>query len=65
MKIAETMEADGEPQVTWADATHPDDPVVGTSVAVWHRGRVLRVAGARLLDDRDRAGVRALLESDP
>ncbi len=34
-------------------------------MAVWHRGRVLRVAGARLLDDRDRAGVRALLESDP
>jgi predicted GNAT family acetyltransferase len=26
---------------------------------------VLRVAGARLLDDRDRAGVRALLERDP
>jgi len=26
---------------------------------------VLRVAGARLLDDRDRAGVRAALESDP
>jgi predicted GNAT family acetyltransferase len=26
---------------------------------------VLRVAGARLLDDRDRAGVRAVLENDP
>jgi len=34
-------------------------------VAVWHRERVLRTAGARLLDDRDRAGVRALLENDP
>jgi predicted GNAT family acetyltransferase len=34
-------------------------------VGVWHRERVLRVAGARLLDDRDRAGVRAVLESDP
>jgi uncharacterized protein len=34
-------------------------------VAVWHRERVLRTAGARLLDDRDRAGVRALLEDDP
>ena len=27
--------------------------------------RVLRVAGARLLDDRDRAGVRAALDDDP
>jgi uncharacterized protein len=34
-------------------------------VVVWHRGRVLRTGGARLLDDRDRAGVRALLERDP
>jgi uncharacterized protein len=34
-------------------------------VAVWHRDRVLRTAGARLLDDRDRAAVRALLEDDP
>lgn len=33
--------------------------------AVWHRERVLRVAGARLLDDRDRAGVRAALDCDP
>src|SRR3954471_7028021 len=41
------------------------DPVVGTSRRVWHREGVLRVAGARLLDDRDRAGVRALLERDP
>jgi predicted GNAT family acetyltransferase len=32
---------------------------------VWHRRGVLRVAGARLLDDRDRAGVRAVLDSDP
>jgi predicted GNAT family acetyltransferase len=34
-------------------------------VSVWHRWGVLRLAGARLLDDRDRAGVRAVLESDP
>ncbi len=34
-------------------------------MAVWHRDRVLRTAGARLLDDRDRAAVRALLEDDP
>ncbi len=34
-------------------------------MAVWHRERVLRTAGARLLDDRDRAGVRAVLENDP
>lgn len=34
-------------------------------MAVWHRESVLRTAGARLLDDRDRAGVRALLENDP
>jgi uncharacterized protein len=32
---------------------------------VWHRERVLRVAGARLLDDRDRAAVRAALDADP
>jgi uncharacterized protein len=34
-------------------------------LAVWHRDGVLRVAGARLLDDRDRAGVRAILDDDP
>jgi predicted GNAT family acetyltransferase len=38
---------------------------MGTTAAVWHRWGVLRLAGARLLDDRDRAGVRAVLESDP
>jgi predicted GNAT family acetyltransferase len=38
---------------------------MGTGAPVWHRRRVLRVAGARLLDDRDRAGVRAALEADP
>jgi predicted GNAT family acetyltransferase len=38
---------------------------MGSGAAVWHRWGVLRVAGARLLDDRDRAGVRAILESDP
>ncbi len=32
---------------------------------VWHRKGVLRLAGARLLDDRDRAGVRAVLDCDP
>jgi predicted GNAT family acetyltransferase len=32
---------------------------------VWHRERVLKVAGARLLDDRDRGAVRALLDADP
>ncbi len=38
---------------------------MGRAPTVWHRESVLRVAGARLLDDRDRAGVRAALESDP
>lgn len=32
---------------------------------MWHRSGVLRVAGARILDDRDRVGVRAVLENDP
>ncbi len=40
-------------------------PVVSAAAQVWHRRRVLRVAGARLLDDRDRAGVRAALADDP
>ena len=38
---------------------------MSTAAAIWQRRRVLRVAGARLLDDRDRAGVRAVLDSDP
>lgn len=38
---------------------------MSTTSAVWHRRRVLRLAGARLLDDRDRAGVRAVLDDDP
>jgi uncharacterized protein len=38
---------------------------MSTAAAIWQRRRVLRVAGARLLDDRDRAGVRAALDSDP
>lgn len=33
--------------------------------AMWHRGQVLRVAGARLLDDRDRSVVSAVLAADP
>ena len=33
--------------------------------SVWQRRHVLRVAGARLLDDRDRGGVRAALDEDP
>src|SRR5689334_23224309 len=41
------------------------DPVVGRGAVVWHRWGVLRLAGARLLDDRDRAGVRAALDDDP
>src|SRR5689334_22033463 len=41
------------------------DPVVGRGAVVWHRWGVLRLAGARLLDDRDRAGVRAVLDDDP
>jgi uncharacterized protein len=41
------------------------DPVVGSCAGVWHRWSVLRVAGARLLDDRERPLVRAALESDP
>jgi uncharacterized protein len=32
---------------------------------MWHRRQVLRVAGARLLDDRDRAAVREILAADP
>jgi uncharacterized protein len=35
------------------------------AVPVWHRYGVLRLAGARLLDDRDRGAVRALLDADP
>ncbi len=40
-------------------------PVVSAAAGIWQRRRVLRVAGARLLDDRDRAGVRAVLDDDP
>src|SRR6478609_1700662 len=36
-----------------------------TGGSVWQRRRVLRVAGARLLDDRDRGGVRVALDEDP
>lgn len=32
---------------------------------MWHLYGVLRLAGARLLDDRDRGAVRALLDTDP
>ena len=32
---------------------------------VWHAERVLRTAGARLLDDRDRSKVRTALDADP
>ena len=32
---------------------------------MWHSGRVLRTAGARLLDDRDRTRVRGALDADP
>lgn len=39
--------------------------MMSTTSSIWHRRRVLRVAGARLLDDRDRAGVYAALENDP
>lgn len=38
---------------------------MGSKAEVWHRERVLRVAGARLLDDRDRAGVCEVLAADP
>lgn len=38
---------------------------MGIQAAVWHRRTVLSVAGARLLDDRDRPVVRAALEADP
>jgi predicted GNAT family acetyltransferase len=41
------------------------DPGMGIAARVWHRKGVLRVAGARLLDDRDRGGVRAALDADP
>jgi len=32
---------------------------------MWHSGDVLRTAGARLLDDRDRSKVRSALDADP
>ena len=32
---------------------------------MWHPGRVLRTASARLLDDRDRSKVRGALDADP
>lgn len=38
---------------------------MSTAATIWHRRRVLRLAGARLLDDRDRAGVGAALDDDP
>lgn len=38
---------------------------MGIEATVWHRRQVLRVAGARLLDDRDRPTVRAALDADP
>ena len=38
---------------------------MSSGASVWHRRSVLRVAGARLLDDRDRVGVRAVLDDDP
>jgi len=38
---------------------------VGTGRVVWHREQVLRVAGARVLDDRDRMAVRTALRADP
>jgi predicted GNAT family acetyltransferase len=38
---------------------------VGSVAEIWHRVQVLRVAGARLLDDRDRAAVAAVLDADP
>ncbi|GAA2543338.1 GNAT family N-acetyltransferase [Pseudonocardia hydrocarbonoxydans] len=38
---------------------------MGIGAPVWHRRQVLRVAGARLLDDRDRPVVRAALDADP
>ena len=41
------------------------DPEVKPTPPVWHRYVVLRLAGARLLDDRDRGAVRALLDADP
>lgn len=34
-------------------------------VRIWHPGRVLKLAGARRLEDRDLSGVRALLDADP
>jgi predicted GNAT family acetyltransferase len=32
---------------------------------MWHRYGVLRLAGARVLDDRDRGAVRSILDTDP
>ena len=37
----------------------------GSSVRIWHPVGVLKVAGARLLDNRDAHWVRAALDSDP
>jgi len=38
---------------------------VNSGASVWHRYGVLRLAGARLLDDRDRGAVRVVLDADP
>ena len=72
MKLAETMEATGASPRSrsaeracganvGADLSSRQVPSC-PSAAVWQRRRVLRVAGARLLDDRDRGGVRAALD---
>ena len=38
---------------------------MNTRPRIWHGYSVLRLAGARLLDDRDRGAVRAVLDADP
>lgn len=38
---------------------------MNSGASVWHRYGVLRLAGARLLDDRDRGAVRVVLDADP
>ena len=38
---------------------------MNTAPRIWHGYGVLRLAGARLLDDRDRGAVRAVLDADP
>ena len=47
----------------------PPEPAASLAGAAgcffWHAGSVLKLAGARVLDDRDARGIRAVLDADP